>query len=241
MAGAEEEDISQEIMMRGILLLGQDDVIESRAKRNKIVLQRGDAPGIIFDKTLITTPGTRVPWDLLPAAWRLLDKWDALIPLWRYDATAESAGTVGEREETRLIVRDIRVLLHATELLFVRRNEAGEALVESWVRECAPPDLPEGGVDKRLAFLRALYRVKPRLCVLPTSWLVGEQGRGRPAPIIPSRQFVQVVQPAKDSPRAGRALVMVELEPGRSVKCYAGDEEKVKEQFRKQKEGRHGG
>jgi hypothetical protein len=221
--------------MKGILLLGRDDVIESRAKRNRVVLQRGDAPGLPFAKTLIITPGTRAPWELLPAAWELLEKWDAAVPLWRYDATAESVGTVGEREETRLIIRDIRVLLHATELLFVARNEAGTALVETWLRECS------SGGDKRLAFLRAVYHVKPRLCVLPTSWLSGalEQGRRYAA-----RQPGDIVRtgpkPQAASPRAGRALVVIELEPGRRVKVHAGDEEKVREQFRRQKEARRG-
>jgi hypothetical protein len=217
--------------MNGILLLGRDEVIESRAKRFKVSLQHGDTPELIFVKTLITVPGTRVPWDLLPAAWILLENWDAAVPLWRYDTTAEGAGTVGEREETRLIIRDLRVLLHCYELLFVRKNEAGQALVETWVREYS------SGGDKRLAFLRALYHVKPRLCVLPTSWLAEVQVRG------PVQRGV--VQPARTlgvkPANAGRKLVTVELQPGRLVKCHKGDEERVLEQFRRQqKEARHG-
>jgi hypothetical protein len=36
-----------------------------------------------------------------------------------------------------------------------------------------------------------------------------------------------------------RPLVRLELEPGRFVKIFAGDEEKVREQFRLQKAGGH--
>src|SRR4030067_65535 len=151
--------------MSGILLLGRDDVIESRARGHKVPLEHGSSPALPFDKTLITSPGIRVPWDLLPVAWGLLDHWDAAVPLWRYDITAEGLGTTNERQATQAIIRDLRVLLHSYELLFVRCNEAGRALVETWVQEYA-----EGG-EKRLALLRALYIVKPRACVLPTSWL----------------------------------------------------------------------
>lgn len=225
-------------MSNGILLLGRDDVIETRAERHKTAIQRGSEPALVYDKTLITTPKTRIPWELLPAAWGLLDKWDAAVPLWRYDATAESIGTVGEREETRLIIRDIRVLLHSYELLFVRRNEVGQALVDTWIRECS------SGGDKRLAFLRALYHVKPRLCVLPTSWLTLEtyvtvRGMVQPAPAK------VVATPSNRGPRpmpvnAKKPLVTIELAPGRVVKIHKGDEEKVRKQFEAQMEGRHG-
>lgn len=203
--------------MKGVLLLGRDNVIESRAKRHKTALQRSDAVELPFEKTLITMPGTRVPWALLPAAWALLESWDAAVPLWRYDVTAASLGTPEERATTQAVIRDLRVLLHSYELLFIRRNEAGEALIVAWGEECA-----DGG-DKRLAFLRAIYRVKPRVCILPTSWLV---------------VAYQSITPASHNRKA--PLVTVELEPGRLVKCYAGDEERVREHFRRQKENRHG-
>lgn len=219
--------------MNGVLLLGQDDVIESRAKRHKVALERGEAPALPFAKTLIATPGVRVPWDLMPAAWGLLERWDAAVPLWRYDSTAASAGTAAERKATQKVVRDLRVLLHAYELLFIRRNEAGEALVAAWIEEC------QGGADKRLAFLRALYRVKPRLCVLPTSWLAEVRGPvqrpivAQPAAVRPAERALSVKPPNMRQP-----LVTVELSPGRLVKCHKGDEEKVLEQFRRQRQRR---
>lgn len=199
--------------MKGILLLGTDKTIEGRARRHKAVLHQADTPALPFEKTLITSPGVRVPWDLLPAAWGFLDKWDAAVPLWRYDVTAVSVGTAEEREMTQAIIRDLRVLMHSTELLFVRRNEAGQALVDTWLAEI------ERGGDKRLAFLRAVYQVKPRLCVLPVSWLV--------------ETAVATIAPARRRPAVGR-LVQVELAPGRLVKCYAGDEERVVAHFERQ-------
>lgn len=189
-------------------------------KLNKIATIQSDSFVIPFEKTLFVD-NVSIPLDLLPAAWHFLDRWDMAVPLWRYGKTAQDVGTVGEREETRLIIRDLRVLLHSYELLFVRRNEAGLSFMHAWERECS------SGGDKRLAFLRALYHVKPRLCVLPTSWLAEVQKRKVK---FAGREPVRPIH-------AGRPLVTVELQPGRLVKCHKGDEKRVLEQFRLQQKG----
>lgn len=211
--------------MNGILLLGQDELIESRARRHGVHLERGVSPELRFEKTLITVPGARVPWELLPAAWKILDHWDAAVPLFEYTVTAESAGTAEERAATQAIVRDLRVLLYAHELLFVRKNVAGEELVRTWLAEMRP------GGEKRLAFLRALYQVKPRLCVLPTTWLLEvrerQPARGR---TVARPQRVTVRRPPPASRRTP-PLVLVEIAPGRMIKCRPGDEQAVREQM----------
>lgn len=206
-------------MTRGIYLRGKDEVIESRAKAAGLKVVVGDALDVPFERTLIVEPGTRVPWDLLPAAWSFLLRWDAAVPLWRYGVLAQDVGTAAEREATRAVVRDLRVLVHATELLFVRQSEGGCALVEAWRAELA------GGGDRQLAFLRAYYRVKPRLCVLPVTWLAEVRAA--------SSQAMRRRSGAR-SPNAANPLVKVELEPGRFVKCHAGDEARVREAFERQ-------
>jgi hypothetical protein len=214
----------QEAAQTGILLLGRDAsdaVIESRARRAGLALQHGDKPAVPFERTLVTVPGARVPFELLPAGFGLLEKWDAAVPLWQYTVTAESVGTPAERERTRAVIHDLRVLLHAVELLFVRDNEPGRALLAAWANECA------AGGERRLAFLRATYTVKPRLCVLPTSWLVDVRQAQKAAA---GRRGV--VSP-KSTP-----LVRLELAPGRFVKVHAGDEEKARAHFARQKEHR---
>lgn len=208
---------------------GHDEVIESRARGAglKVIVRENGLKiyEIPFEKTLFVEAGTRVPFDLLPAAWHFLDKWDAAIPLWRYGVTAADVGTDEERKLTQEIVRDLRVLLHATELLFVRRNGAGQTLMKAWQEECVRGGPRGDGGDKRLAFLRALYSVKPRLCALPTTWLIeARQHRGQSW----RRGRVR-------SPNAGKALVTVELAPGRFVKVHAGDEERVMAQFERQR------
>lgn len=209
--------------MKGIVLRGKDETIRAQAKKHKLPVRVDDGYEIPFAKALFVEAGTRIPWDLLPAAWHFLERWDAAVPLWRYGETAEDVGTPEERRQTRAIVRDLRVLLHSTELLFVRKNEAGQALMATWEIEL------ESGENPRLAFLRAVYQVKPRLCVLPVTWLAEVQARSR-----------QAMMGRVRSPNAGEPLVTVELQPGRFVKVHKGDEERVLAQFEKQQAGRGG-
>jgi hypothetical protein len=206
---------------RGVVLLGPDKNIEELTRRAKLGLVVADAPDVPFEKTLIVEPGTRVPWDLAPAAWHFLERWDAAVPLWQYQMTADDVGTPEERKATAEVIRDLRVPLHSVELLFVRRNEAGIALVNAWKAELTD------GAEKRLAFLRALYRVKPRVCVLPTTWLVEVRRAGQQ-----TAAWSRV-----RSMNAGQPLVLVELEPGRFVKCHRGDEERVLAHFQRQRGG----
>jgi hypothetical protein len=201
---------------RGIVLSGPDKTIEAQARNKRLGIVVDPGLPLAFDKALFVEPGTEVPWDLLPAAWHFLERWDAAVPLWRYGKTAADVGSKTERAQTQAMIRDLRVLLHSVELLFVRNNEDGQALMAAYREELA------GSSEKRLAFLRALYRVKPRLCVLPVTWLakvaarskqdaIATRGRGRPT---------------------GARLVEVEIGPGRFVKCNPGDEETVLKMYR---------
>jgi len=206
----------------GILIIGdKDKTIEGRAKAAKIPFNYGDFPAVPYDKTLIVESGTAVPFDLLPAAWHFLERWDAACPLYRYKATAEVLGNEKERRRTQEIVKDLRVLTHSVELLFVRNNDAGRALIDEWNEQHKP------GYDKRLSFLRAFYIVKPILCALPTSWLSVVE--------YSNQQEIRRERRAPIAPRQGVPFVKVELEPGQFVKVYAGDEEKALKQYQERK------
>lgn len=207
-------------MSQGILLISDQDpdpALLSRAKNRKLAIEQSQDYKIPFEKTLILEAGTRIPWDLLPAAWNFLNRWDSAVPLWRYGVTAADVGSDHDRKITIEIVRDLRVLLHSYELLFVRKNKAGAALIESWNHEI------DRGQDKRLAFLRAFYLIKPRLCILPISWLA--EVRASSGQVVKSRKSVNR-RIARRSPRV--PMVKVEIAPGEFVKCYKGDEERVK-------------
>ncbi len=156
-------------MTRGIVLRGPDRALQAKAEslRLGVVVAAGLPTSLPFDQTLLVAPRTPVPWAALDKAMQFLKRWDAVVPLWRYGVLAGDLGTAGERRITEALTLDLRIPVYACELLFVRRNEAGQALLSAWREECGR------GQDERLAFLRALARVKPRLCVLPTAWLDG--------------------------------------------------------------------
>jgi len=79
------------------------------------------------------------------------------------------------------------------------------------------------GGDMRLAFVRALYIVKPLVLALPNSWLARpSQGRR-----------VNSLAHAGAMP-----LTRVEVMPGRFVRCRIGDEEAVRAEFAKRQKRR---
>lgn len=197
--------------VKGIVLSGPDKTIEAKAKNLKLPVTIDPGLPLAYKKTLFVAPGTIVPWDLLPAAWHFLERWDTAVPLWRCAVNACDVGSKEEQRRTKRIVRDLRVLLHSVELLFVRDNADGRTLMETYRTELKDSNEP------RLAFLRALYQAKPRCCVLPRSWLAGELQRAqRDARTLSARRS------SFQGP-----LVKVEIAPGRFVKCRPGDEEKV--------------
>lgn len=202
---------------KGVILTGPDKTIAAQAEARGLPVQVDPEMPLAYSKTLFVAPGTGVPWDLLPAAWHFLERWDAAVPLWRYGRTANDVGSKEERKRTAAVIRDLRVLLHSVELLFVRNNEQGQALMEAYRAELGD----HGGAplpDARLAFLRALYTVKPCLCVLPTTWLAEIQARAKQdARVLSAR--------GRTMPRG--PLVQVEIAPGQFVKCHPGEEERV--------------
>lgn len=119
----------------------------------------GDLP---FTENLIWTSTFDLRLDLLLVGFKLLHKWQIAMPLLDYTTLAAHIGNDEERAQTQAIIRDLRVPVRDTRLIFVRRCEDTRRLFSLW-RE------PTGG-DERLAFLRALYTVKPIICDLPASW-----------------------------------------------------------------------
>lgn len=199
----------------GIALLSPDLVIQTRGAGAGLPVAIVEQLTLPFAKTLLAEPGARVPFDLLPAAWQLLEQWDLAVPMWKYGVTAADEGSNEERQRTATLVGDVRVPLHAYELLFLRDGKVGQAFLQAWEQE----GYHSG--HRRHAFLRALHRVKPLTCILPRTWLLDVRA---PAPISGRRRGV--VLPTT------RPLVRVQVAPGRFVQVHQGDEEKALAQFR---------
>lgn len=206
--------------MKDVLILHEPNKqTQAQAKRHRlaVVVTDGILAEIEFNRALIVAPGTGIPWDLVRHGFHFLQRWDAAAPLWRYGKVAADVGGPAEQKRTQKITRDLRVLLYAHELLFVRNSPDGRALLAAWQEEMT------GGGEPRLAFLRAVYRVKPLFLALPRTWS-SEVQRRRKERLLRQR-----------GRRNGRSnLVRVQIAPGRYVRCKPGEEEKTLKQWRRQ-------
>ncbi len=204
-------------MMNALVLRQPDRTAEAWQKKHgyRLVISAGwELPA---ERALFVADGTAVPYNLLQAGFGLLECWDVAAPLWRYGLLATDIGTAEERRRTEKAVKDLRQLLYAHELLFVRDSEDGRRFLGVWWAEC------EGKAEPRLAFLRALHIVKPLFCALPRSWLAEETLR--------ARQDAQARLPGERVHQAPKGLVKVEIAPGRYVSCRPGDEERTRLYF----------
>jgi len=204
---------------RGVVLRADDEEARQWAARHRLPVEIQAAYDLSWERTLFLDPAIgRVPWDQVPKGFGFLDTWEAAAPIWSYETLASHVATGEERERTETLVGDLRVPLYETGLLFVRRCEAGEALLEAWQAEYR-----EGG-EPRLAFLRALYQVKPLFLALPRSWLSVQARR----PASTSRRVV-------GDQTLPNGLVRVKVGPARYARCRPGEEEMIRQRYAERK------
>lgn len=127
------------------------------------------ADGLPHAYCLFYKTGTVLRTELLQVGFNLLTRWDAVIPLLSYQQTAANIGSPEDRAATKELIGDLRVPAYDTRLLYVRKNDAGAGLIAEWWRQLGREDIPKRSAD--LAFLRAVFVVKPRLCAAPVSWV----------------------------------------------------------------------
>lgn len=130
-------------------------------------VQGGTVPELRWDKNILWSAGECA--GVIPARFgaglALLDTWELAVPLYDYKTLALHVGNDDERERTKEVILDLRVPLYDTRLMFVRRTPDTERLMHVWAMEPG---------ERRLAFLRALWQVKPFILALPSCWTGGE-------------------------------------------------------------------
>jgi hypothetical protein len=126
-----------------------------------------DRPNVLFDKTMYWKTSLKLRPNLVGIGLNLLNIWEIAIPFESYDRLAVHAGTPAEREQTRLMIRDLRVPLYSTRLIFARKQNNITDLIDSWRNEV------DEGHNPELSLLRQIYRVKPFILALPTTWIEG--------------------------------------------------------------------
>jgi len=113
-----------------------------------------------WERNLFLQGATPVQPALIPVGFDLLRTWEVAVPLVDYRMLAQDEGDEKDRAYTATVIRDLRVPMYDVRLIFMRRCEASDALLEQYLAE---------GLG-RLGFLRALYRVKPLILALPVTW-----------------------------------------------------------------------
>lgn len=166
------ENGSEQAMIAGnagaIIVVAETDKFE-RAERvlepykERLKILEG-APLPIFKRTMIWETSLKFRRELVPVGLNLLDKWQIAIPLCNYNTLACHIGDEEEREQTKAVIRDLRVPLYETRLMFVRQCPEIEKLLKLWQTDV------KDGCNERLSFLRALYVTKPYILALPTVW-----------------------------------------------------------------------
>lgn len=173
----DEVTIGRAIAMRYIQL-GKAELSNKGGNGKKAVPPVGkpmavaaNSPGLfpVPENTLLIWDGViPIPRERLDAGMKLIEKWDLAVPLCDYDTLAMHIGTQEDRDYTQSVIHDLRVPVYETGLMFIQMNTTTQALLEMWQRE------ERQGDEKRLAFLRALYRVKPLILALPHTWVADD-------------------------------------------------------------------
>jgi len=150
----------------GIVVLNASAEMIKRSGETEIKATESDKPKLAYPLTLLWNPQALLRHELLPVGFSLLKTWQVACPLWDYEILASQVGSPEDRERTKAVVKDLRVPLYDTNLMYVKRCGDTERLIDQWNAE-------QG--DEKLAFLRALYMVKPLILALPITW-TGKQG-----------------------------------------------------------------
>lgn len=150
-------------VVRGDMLAGS--ILLTKYAEGLTVIEAGRELEIPFARTLFFKAPAPIRPELFPIGFHLLETWEVVIPLFDYNVLACHIGTEEERARTENIIHDLRVPLYDTRLMFMRDCGNTKRLLKTWAVET------ESGDDERLAFLRALYQVKPFVLALPTTWL----------------------------------------------------------------------
>ena len=200
---------------RGIVLQVDDGRIRQQAAAP--AASEGQAGyDLPWERTLfLDSQVGRVSWAYCRGALISLARWRAAAPVWSYETLASDAAA-GASGDGPGADRDLRVPLYEVGLLFVRRCEAGEQLLEAWDQERA-------GGHGQLAFLRALYEVKPLFLALPRSWLAASAR----ATTAPRRVVGDQTLP--------NGLVRVKVGPARYVRCRPGEEDMIRQRYAERK------
>ena len=150
----------------GVVIRGSGDHSRLTSVYPNLAISNG-AYALAYPRTLLWTAGAPLRLDLIGVGFhRLRAGWQVAAPLLSYHTTlARDIGTAEERAITEEVIHDLRVMVYDTRCIYVRRCADTMRMMEQWAVE------RQRGNDERLAFMRAVYQVKPVVCALPVTWM----------------------------------------------------------------------
>lgn len=119
-------------------------------------------PQLPFDKNVVWQQTVGMPEHLMLSGLYTLESWEIAVPLMDYDILANHSQFADEHEYTKGLIRDLRVPNYNPVLFFARNTDSIRTLLAIWNEQRA--------YGEGLAFLRALYLVKPLVLALPYTW-----------------------------------------------------------------------
>lgn len=153
----------------GMLVIGSLDTnhqqqIKSTIPHIEIML--GDELEIPFSETLLyNSKLKKLRVEMLPIGFKWLKSFQIIISLLDYTTLAIHLGNSNDQLKAKEILKEMRVPVYDTNLIFIRRCDETKELVSQWKENRTI------FTDDKLAFLCALYQVKPLHLALPNTWI----------------------------------------------------------------------
>lgn len=194
-----------------------------------------------FDETLYVDADT-VFKSSPKCGFDMLDRWDFVVAETETRSLASTIAGVSESNYTAKWVKTPHLLYHNSGMIFWRKNDATKRLFELWSKEW----LRFENWDEQVALLRALLRSDAVFQTVPYVWNCRNRreafmlhhwfGTGHARTSGNSGSKLHFSNRQRNG-NVSTQMVIVEVAPGRTVKCYAGDEQRVMDHY-KQIKGR---
>ncbi len=120
------------------------------------------------ERTLLWMPSAEIHLTEFDPVLKWLDRWEVAVPFRPYDILAKDIGTEEERDASLPLLLDLRQPVYDSRVVLFRNCPRTRNLIQTWAKR----EMTEGE-DADLAFLRAVWRVKPLILALPKTWAEG--------------------------------------------------------------------
>lgn len=148
--------------MIGVLL--RQENAAAAAAITAVGWERVDDP-FARDIVLLWSPRANIHLPAWEPVLKWMDQWEVAVPFRPYITQASLVGSEEERAATAKKIFDMRQPVYDSRVVVIRTCPSTRKLLRAWTQE-----MQDDG-DDDLAFLRAVWQVKPLLLAMPTGWV----------------------------------------------------------------------